>query len=257
MRFDEVVARVRGIPFMTPEFGRRIYDHVCGTRPESVLELGTAHGVSAAYIAAALDENGAGSLVTVDHGGARYDPSPEAVLADAGLADRVTIVRRHSSYNWFLKEQVEKQSDSSGNCEPVYDFVFLDGSHNFDIDGLAVILAEKLLRPEGWLLMDDLEWTYEQNPWVAPELWPDGNARPFGPLSEEQRGAPQVGTVFDLIVKQHPAFTRMIREDEWYGWAQKGAGRERRLEVRTSRTLGALVSAELRRRRRRSSARRS
>ena len=52
--------------------------------------------------------------------------------------------------------------------------MFLDGSHNFDIDGLAVVLAEKLLRPGGWLLLDDLDWTYEQNPWVAPELSPDG-----------------------------------------------------------------------------------
>ena len=252
MRYEQVAARVEGIPFMTPEFGRRIYDHVRATRPERVLELGTAHGVSAAYIAAALDENHAGALVTVDHGGAHYDPAPEEVLERAELTERVTIVRGHSSYNWFLKEELERRSDSSGNVRPVYDFVFLDGSHNFDIDGLAVVLVEKLLRPGGWLLLDDLEWTYEQNPWVAPELWPDGNARPFGPLSDEQRRAPQVGAVFELLVKGNPAFSRLVREDEWYGWAQKGEGATRRLEVTTSRSLSAIVTTELRRRRRRS-----
>ena len=54
MEFDEVAASVAGIPFMTPEFGRRVYDHIRESRPERALELGTAHGVSAAYIAAAV-----------------------------------------------------------------------------------------------------------------------------------------------------------------------------------------------------------
>jgi predicted O-methyltransferase YrrM len=255
VRFEEVAERVKGIPFTTPEFGRRIYDHVIDTKPEDVLELGTAHGVSGAYIAAALEANGRGRLTTVDHGGAHYDPSPEDVLRRAGVAERVEIVREHSSYNWFLKQQVERLSDAGGNCRPIYDFVFLDGSHNFDIDGLAVVLIEKLLRPGGWLLLDDLDWTYEHNPWVAPELWPDGNARPFGPLSQDQLRAPQVGAVFELIVKQSPGFTQFIREDEWYGWAQKLPGQARRYELRTSRSVAAMLTAALRRRRHRAAAR--
>ena len=56
--------------------------------------------------------------------------------------------------------------------------------------------------------------------------------------------------MFELIVKQHPSFTRFVREDAWYGWAQKGSGPQRRYEVTTSRPLGALVASELRRRRR-------
>ena len=251
MQFELVRERVAGVPFMTAQFGRLIYDHVRRTRPKRVLELGTAHGVSACYIAAALEANGEGTIVTVDHGAAHYDPTPEAILNRVGLAHLVAIVREHSSYNWFLKNQVERQSDANGNCEPIYDFVFLDGSHNFDIDGLAVILIEKLLRPGGWLLLDDLDWTYERNPWVAPELAPDGNARPFGPLSEEQRRAPQVGAVFELIVKQHPSFGHLIREDEWYGWAQKREVAQKRYEVRTSRSLTAMLTSDLRRRRRR------
>src|SRR5262245_59355571 len=123
---------------MPPEFGRRVYTHVTEAKPEDVLELGTAHGVSASYIAAALEANGRGHLTTVDHGGAHFEPSPEEVLTRAGLGHRVTIVRDHSSYNWFLKLQAERNSDASGNCRPIYDFVFLDGSHNFDMDGLAV-----------------------------------------------------------------------------------------------------------------------
>lgn len=168
------------------------------------------------------------------------------MLEQAGLAHRVTIVRRHSSYNWFLKEEIERASDEAGNCRPRYDFCYLDGSKNWNIDGLAVLLIEKLLRPQGWLLMDDLEWTYERNPWILPHE--DG--RPLGPLSDSERTEPHLLAVFELIVKQHPSFTRFVREDAWYGWAQKGTGSERRYELSTSRPLGALVASELRRRRR-------
>ena len=60
MEFEDVVAAVEGVPFMTPVLGRRVYDHIRRTQPEHVLELGTAHGVGAAYMAAALDANGHG-----------------------------------------------------------------------------------------------------------------------------------------------------------------------------------------------------
>ena len=136
-----------GVPFMSPEQGRVVYDHVRATRPAEVLELGTAHGVGAAYMAAALADNGAGRLTTVDFQGSAYDPSPEQVLARAGVADRVEVVREFSSYTWWLKEQVQARSDAHGNCEPRFDFVYLDGAKNWTVDGLAVVLVEKLLRP--------------------------------------------------------------------------------------------------------------
>jgi predicted O-methyltransferase YrrM len=244
MEFADVAEAVDGIPFMTPVLGRRVFDHIRRTRPEQALELGTAHGVSTAYIAAAMEANGTGHLTTVDHGGAHYDPSPADVLGRIGLAHRVTIVHAHSSYNWFLKREIEAASDQAGNCRPRYDFCYLDGCKNFNVDGLAVVLIEKLLRPDGWLLMDDLEWTYESNHWIAPE----GDGRPLGPLSESERTEPHLLAVFELIVKQHPSFTRFIREDAWYGWAQKRPGEPRRYEVASSRPLGALLAAELRRR---------
>jgi predicted O-methyltransferase YrrM len=247
MRFEEVAARIEGIPFMSPALGRRVYDHIVSTRPERVLELGSAHGVSAAYVAAALEANGKGHLTTVDHAGAVFDPSPQEVLNRAGLEHRVTIVHAHSSYNWFLKQEVERASDAAGNCEPRYDFCYLDGSKNFNIDGLAVVLVEKLLRPGGWLLMDDLDWTYEHNPAILPA----GDGNPLGPLSESERTEPHLRAVFELIVKQHPSFTRFVREDEWYGWAQKLPGGERRYELANSRSLSALLVGELRRRRHR------
>jgi predicted O-methyltransferase YrrM len=245
MQFDEISAIVGDIPFMTPVLGRRVYDHIFESGAEDVLELGTAHGVGAAYMAAALQARGAGHLTTVDYAGASFDPSPEEVLERAGLTDWVTVIRAHSSYNWFLKQTIEECSDAAGNCRPRFDFCYLDGSKNFNVDGLAVVLVEKLLKPGGWLLMDDLEWTYERNPWIAPT----GDGRPLGPLSASERTEPHLLAVFELIVAQHPSFTRLVHEDAWYGWAQKQVDEPRRYELRTSRPLSALIATELRRRR--------
>jgi predicted O-methyltransferase YrrM len=237
-----VAAAVAGVPFMAPEQGRIVYDHVRATRPAEVLELGTAHGVGAAYLAAALEANGAGRLTTVDFEGARYDPSPESVLERAGVAGRVEVVRAYSSYTWWLKEQVEARSDAQGNCEPRFDFVYLDGAKNWTIDGLAVVLVEKLLRPGGWLLMDDLDWTYAQDPHREAT---DGIVH--RELSEPERTQPHLRAVFDLIVAQHPSFTELRVQDDWWGWARKAPGEPRRYSLETSRPLVVVATNVLRR----------
>src|SRR3954470_20036278 len=239
---DDVVGAVAGLPYMSPAQGRIVFDHILATRPAEVLELGTGHGVSAAYLAAGLASVGAGRLTTVDHAQARFDPGPEEVLARAGVADRVTIVRQFSSYTWWLKELVSARSDRAGNVEPIYDFVYIDGAKNWTIDGLAVVLVEKLLRPGGWLLMDDLDWTYAQDPGREAT---DGIVH--RELSEPERTQPHLRAVFDLIVAQHPAFTELKVQDEWWGWARKAPGEPRRYSVETSRPLGALLAGGARR----------
>ncbi|MDA0169385.1 class I SAM-dependent methyltransferase [Solirubrobacter taibaiensis] len=235
--FDQVARAIAGIPFMSPAQGRLVYDHVRTTKARDVLELGTAHGVGAAYMAAA-----GANVTTVDFAGASYNPSPEEVVAKAGVAHQVAIVREYSSYTWWLKELVEARSDEHGNVTPAYDFVYLDGAKNWTIDGLAVILIEKLLRPGGWLLMDDLEWTYAQDPGREAT---DGIVH--RDLSEPERTQPHLRAVFDLIVAQHPSFTELRREDEWWGWARKNPGAPRTYSVTTSQPLPVLVTNAARR----------
>jgi predicted O-methyltransferase YrrM len=235
MEFDRVAQAVAGIPHMSPEEGRIIYEHVRSERPTELLELGTAHGVSAAYMAAALDENGAGSITTLDSDRAAYDPPPEQVLEKAGLARRVNLVRRpDSSYTWFLKERVEERSDSAGNCQPLYDFCYLDGAHNWTIDGLAAVLVEKLLLPGGWLLLDDLPWAYSDD---------GGDLH----LSASEQATPHMDAVYELLVKQHPNFTEFRRQDDRWGWARKAPGEPRRYELETTRPLSAMVVSALKR----------
>lgn len=239
MDYETVATKVDGIPHMTRQQGRVVYDHICATRPVSVLEIGTANGVGTAYMAAALDQIGEGRVTTVDRSAAPYDPGPEKVLGDVGLADRVDLVRvPDSSYNWWLKTQILDRSDSVGNTEPVYEFVFLDGAHEWNIDGLAVVLVEKLLKPGGWLLLDDLDWTYANSPSfiASPSELPKN-------LSEAELSEPHIRAAFEVLLKPNPAFSE-FREDNDWAWAKKDPGAPRRLTLVMHTTTRSLSIAQ-------------
>jgi predicted O-methyltransferase YrrM len=219
MHFDKAAEIVRAIPgpHTHPRRGRVLYRHIRKNKPTNVLELGTARGGSAVFIAAALEANGAGHLTTVEsRRWMRTDPSPHEVLANAGLREWVTLDASYSTYTWFLKSQVEKHLTASGSVTPVYDLIFLDGAKNWSIDGLAVVLMEKLLKPGGWVLLDDLGWRYDK---------PDRGSRHYSveidALSEEERTQPHLRAIFDLLIKTNPSFDEFVIQDDWWGWARK------------------------------------
>lgn len=235
--FRRVAEAVEGVPWMSREQGRRVYDHLRATNAREVLDIGTCYGVSAAYMAAAVKANGGGRVVTVDS--AQFDhesPALEMIaqnLARAEVDDVVETVRiEHSSYAWWLKEEVERRSDDDGNCEPAFDFVYLDGAKSLTIDGVSVIFVERLLRPGGWLLLDDLDWAFESN---AKVVQSEGV---HYAMSEAERREPHVRAIFELILKPSATMTQLRLEDERWGWAQKAPGQPRRYRVEYSRSLG-------------------
>lgn len=127
------------------------------------------------------------------------------MLARAGIADQVTIVRRDSSYNWYLREQIATASDAQERRRP-------RGRSGGEAAAPRSLAADG--RPR---------WTYEDDRWILPS----GDGRPLGPLSHSECSEPHLLAVFELIVKQHPSFTRFVREDAWYRWAQKRPGAAR------------------------------
>jgi predicted O-methyltransferase YrrM len=205
---------VAGLPGGTGAFrGRELYEFIRRERPSDCLELGFAHGVSTVYLAGALEANGAGHLTSVDLEAARErDPSAAATVERAGLGRRVTLVYEPVSYNWYLHRLIREQTRAPGVCEPCFDFCFVDGAHRWIDDGLAFFLVDKVLRPGGWLLFDDLSWTIDSLD-----------------VHESERAVAGVGEVFELLVTGHPAYDRLETDGEW-GWARKsttaGPGRQ-------------------------------
>ena len=112
--------------------------------------------MSSVWIGSALEGNGFGTLTSVDILAAHQRrPTARETLERAGLTDRVELNR--TSYTWYL-QRVLRQQLRDGRIEPVFDFVFLDGAHTWDADGLAFLLVDRLLKPGGWILLDDLAW---------------------------------------------------------------------------------------------------
>jgi predicted O-methyltransferase YrrM len=191
----------------SPERCTQLYDFVRERRPGRCLELGFAHGISTCYIAAALEANGAGSLTSVDNLSAlERDPSAEELLARTGLRHRVELVHGRTSYTWYLRG-VLRERLRGGAIEPLFDFCFLDGAHSWEVDGLALLLVERLLRPGGTVVMDDLTWRFD-------ERWPD--------MPPEERALPHMTEVLDLLAAPNPAFDEVRTDGDW-AWLRKSA----------------------------------
>ena len=240
MKFETARAHLEGVPFIEPEKARVLYDFIMEKKPRECLELGFAHGTSACYIAAALDELGEGRLTTVDLTGQAWQvPSIEELLTRTGLGGRVGIVRERTSYTWFLRRMIEERT-RHGICEPLYDFCFIDGSKNWTIDGCAFFLADKLLRPGGWVLFDDLKWTYAS----TGRKETDGvNHRELGP---DELNTPHIESIFRLLVMQHPDYSEFVIQDDWWGWAHKIGGTERTLAYRETQNLRTVLLSGVR-----------
>jgi predicted O-methyltransferase YrrM len=210
MNFRKLCDAVSGVPHMNAKRGEQIYEFVRQERPQSVLELGFAHGVSACFIGAALRDNGSGKLITIDLQTARNrEPSIEGLLEKTELLGWVHPVYTQTSYTWELMHILESQRQG----EWTFDFAFIDGAHSWFVDGLAFFLVDRLLKPGGWLLFDDLDWTYDTSPSLSQNEF-------VLAMPEEERTTPQVGKIFELLVKQHPGYDE-FRTDGTWGWARK------------------------------------
>lgn len=227
--FDRLVSAIAGQPMMSPEQGRRIWDRFRETKPDLALDLGTYLGASAAYMAGAMRENGKGRVITIDTAqipewNDYAVPACNELWERCGVSDLIEHVRvADSYYAWWLLEQVRKQTDSRGVCTPLYDFVYLDGVKLLTVDGVCTVLIAQLLKPGGWLLLDDLRWTYREQPEFTPEVVLGSGAR--FTLSEAERSTAQIRAVFDHVVRPNPAFGNLsIEFDGWWGWAQRVDG---------------------------------
>jgi predicted O-methyltransferase YrrM len=198
-----------GIP---SERGRILYEFILDSNMQNILELGFAHGKSTLYMAAALDEIGRGSVITIDKQNAKErDPNIIALLENVGLKQYVDPIFANRSYTWELMKLIERNTHNN-YCKPLFDFCFIDGGHTWDVTGFGFLLVEKLLMPNGWILFDDLAWTIESSARI-----PDARKEQ---IPEEERKTAQGGKAFSLLVKQHPNFHN-FKDDGWWGWAQK------------------------------------
>jgi predicted O-methyltransferase YrrM len=218
--------------------GEEIHRFVKEHRFERCLELGFAFGVSSVWIGSALEWNGFGTLTSVDLQTAHERrPTAEEIVGRAGLAERVELVYEETSYTWYLQRLLRQQLHD-GQIEPVFDFVFLDGAHTWDVDGFALLLVDRLLKPGGWILLDDLDWRLDV------ERYPD--------VPDAERKLAQVREIWDLLLMPDSSYDEMSTDGLW-GWARKSLTPTpsvrtvvRRDLIGSVRGLGRFIGSKLR-----------
>ena len=201
MHADDVGRQLEAFDYMpltSRPVGRLLYELALWPDVVELLELGTAHGTSTAYLAAALDEKGEGHLTTIDRPDAlERTPNVHEVLRHLGLERWVSPIRAES-YNRVLMQMLEEQTQG-GAIRPCLDFCFLDGAHTWETDGFAFLLVDRLLRPGRWIILDDVVWS----PACSPALRDSERVRA---LSDEERNERQVGKIVDLLIRTTPGY---------------------------------------------------
>ena len=84
------------------------------------------------------------------------------------------MLRKNPSQLTIAEVGVGKQVIDTNNKWGIFDLVYLDGAHSFLFSGLACALLKTLIREGGYLIFDDLNWSYgnshDRNPKVYPEI---------------------------------------------------------------------------------------
>ncbi|MEE2946055.1 MAG: class I SAM-dependent methyltransferase [Pseudomonadota bacterium] len=186
---DKVDELFGDIPYMTRPRANLVKDLITQHQLRDIIEIGFFHGKSSAYIAAILEDQGAGHLTTFDLVRAREKtPNIEDLLKGLDLSHRVTPFFAKRSYTWELQRLINSEN------RPQFDFCFFDGGHTWDNTGFGVLLIDMLLRPGGFILLDDMDWTidgskyYQQNP------------KKMKPYDADERAVPAVRRVWDSIL---------------------------------------------------------
>lgn len=208
MTNEEVHEIIGDVPHMTLPQADRLRAFMMETRPQNVLELGFKHGVSTCYIANALADIGGGRVTAIDLAWASHaNPDIGTLLDRIGQRDRVDVYFEHTSYTWRMMKMIEEDP------APRFDFCYLDGAHDWFVDGFAFFLVDRLLHPGGWIIFDDMEWTYAGSPTMR-------DSDRVQAMPREERETPQVRKVYDLLVKPHPSYGEFRVEGGW-GYARK------------------------------------
>jgi hypothetical protein len=180
------------------DHGRTLYEFVVANNLSVGLEIGFCPGIPTVYLAGAIDALGAGMLTSVfqkDHSREGYDV--RGALMRTGLDRLVTVYEGPGSYSWRLMTMLRE-----GHFEQ-YDFCMISGGHTWSEVGFACCLAERMLKPRGWMLLDNIDFSFRESrlknrKWVRIK-------------QEDEQTTCQVQRVSELLLRQNPLFGTFLR----------------------------------------------
>ncbi|MBR2519859.1 MAG: class I SAM-dependent methyltransferase [Selenomonadaceae bacterium] len=177
-----------------------VIKHLKTTSPRniSVAEIGIGYGATALQVLKTL---GVGDVYyAFDFAEVLNDFAHDLQARDFGINCEVVLAPNTDnlwdSYNWNLSNMIFKMRER--NEAGMFDAVYLDGAHTFLHDGLAVCLLKELIKDGGFLILDDVFWTFMFTKWRQ--------GYGVGKLTDEQMNDYQVWRARKLFLDNDPNF---------------------------------------------------
>lgn len=170
-------------------------------KPLNIAEIGIGAGATTYNIAKLM--NNEGQLHIFDFENSVNDIA--YLLKNSGYTNIVShgcSTKYLDSYNWNLLKLIEENQTK-------FDYIYIDGAHNFPTDGLTFFLCDMLLNINGYLEFDDYDWTIQAHIDANSKKYKEDPEQFFGSFikrskesfTEEQLKTKQVKLIVDLLVK--------------------------------------------------------
>jgi hypothetical protein len=129
---------------------------------------------------------------------ARNIPSSGNVPKNIQLQPLGNSHKNKDSYVWQLMSLLQKRGSG------LLDYAFLDGSHDFTMDGMSFTLLDRLLKVNGYIEFDDYSWSCAYSKAAV------GMACPADDYTDEQHSTPHVKLIVDLLVKTAKCYQEIV-----------------------------------------------
>lgn len=176
-------------------------DFLKTTHAKQIAEIGIYAGDTTRLIAQYL--RGDGCLWLFD-----FEERVSAVVDDLRARGHRNVIghgnthQTYDSYTWSLMRLVQEHQ------EPIWEYVFLDGKHTWDVDALAFVLIDRLLKPGGHIDFDDYGWSLARSTTMNPRVFPQVTKQ----YTPEQIEATHVQLIVDLLVKRDPRYVEVVKD---------------------------------------------
>jgi hypothetical protein len=132
---------------------------------------------------------------------------------DQLLASSSCIINIHGntrkifdSYAWSLANFSIKTCGEA-NRTGVWDAIYLDGAHTFQVDGPATCVLKEMVKTGGYLVFDDVKWSLASSPTMNTSA-----VREF--YTSEQMEAQHVSLILDLFMRTDSRFAELTERNE-------------------------------------------
>lgn len=190
---EQILALVPSPTHTRLKYGQMLYEFITTNHLSVGLELKSFPDISTIYIAGAIEALETGHLRSVCEKRTRAtDYDTLAALKETELNRFVSLYQEPTSYNWclmkFLQEDIYEH----------FDFCVIDGGATWAGVGFACCLVERLLKPGGWIIINNLNFNFRASR--------QRNAPFVTKMAEEEQITRQVRCAYDLLLQSNPLF---------------------------------------------------